>query len=68
MGDEVMLSTKNLVLKLGKVKKLAPKYVRPLDVIKRLAHGIAYHLSMPKKASRDSGYIPHISTGKIRPR
>ncbi len=40
--DEVMLSTENLALKPGKVKRLAPKYIGPLKVVKRLAHGLAY--------------------------
>ncbi len=58
MGDEVMISTENLVLKLGKMK-LVPKYVRPLEVMKRLAHGIAYQLCMPKelRAIQDTFYI-----------
>ncbi len=44
-----MLSTENLALKPGKVKKLAPKYIGPLKVTKTFANGLAYQLEMPKE-------------------
>ncbi len=44
-----MLSTENLALKPGKVKKLGPKYIGPLKVKKTFANGVAYHLAMPNE-------------------
>ncbi len=46
-GDQVMLSTDNLFLKPGRIKKLFPKYIGPLTVVKKHANGLAYQLKMP---------------------
>lgn len=47
--DLVLLSTKNLALKPGRNKKLSPKYIGPLRVLKKLAEGRAYKLEMPSE-------------------
>ncbi len=49
VGDQVMLSTKNLALKPGRIKKLSPKCVGPLTVVKKFAQGRAYRLSLPSE-------------------
>ncbi|CDF39069.1 unnamed protein product, partial [Chondrus crispus] len=49
LGDQVMLSTKNLPLKTGRSKKLSPKYIGPFEVIDILASGNAYKLQLPEK-------------------
>ncbi|CDF37990.1 unnamed protein product [Chondrus crispus] len=49
VGDQVMLSTKNLPLKTGRSKKLSPKYIGPFEVIDILASGNAYKLQLPEK-------------------
>ena len=40
VGDKVMLSTENLALKPGRVKKLAPKYIGPLKILQVLEKGL----------------------------
>ena len=49
IGDQVMLSTKNLPLKTGRNKKLSPKFIGPFDVTGILASGNAYKLQLPEK-------------------
>ncbi len=44
-----MLSTENLGLKPGKLNKLAPNYIGPLNVTKTFANGLAYQLEMPSE-------------------
>lgn len=44
-----MLSTKNLPLRIGRTKKLAPKFLGPFTVIEKLAEGHAYRLDLPKQ-------------------
>ncbi len=56
IGDEVMLSTENLALKPGKVKKLAPKYIGPLKVTKTFANG--WHTSLKCPESLDLFMTP----------
>jgi GNAT superfamily N-acetyltransferase len=49
VGDLVLLSTANLKLPLGtkRVKKLAPKYIGPFEVLERVADGRAYRIDLP---------------------
>ncbi len=47
VGYQVMLSTENILLKSGPVKKLAPKFLGPLTRVKKHANGLAYQLKMP---------------------
>ncbi|CDF41213.1 unnamed protein product [Chondrus crispus] len=49
LGDQVMLSTKNLPLKTGRSKTSSPKYIGPFKVIDILAPGNAYKLKLPQK-------------------
>ena len=46
-GDYVMLSTKHLPIKKGRVKKFAPKYIGPFRVAAQKAQGNAYRLDLP---------------------
>lgn len=57
--DLVLLSTKNLALKPERNKKLLPKYIGPLKVLKKLAEGRAYKLQMPRElgATHDTFHI-----------
>ena len=50
-GDLVLLSTKNFKFKKG-VKKLHPKYIGPLKIIKMYPHGTSARLEMPSSYSR----------------
>ena len=47
IGDKVMLSTKNLTLKKGHVKKFSPKYISPFKILEKHANGTAYKLELP---------------------
>lgn len=49
VGDPVMLSTKNLPLKTGRTKKLAPKFLGPFTILEKLAEGHAYRLDLPEQ-------------------
>ncbi len=59
-----MLSTDNLVLKPGRIKKLSPKDIGPLTVVKKHANGLAYKLKMPHKlgAIHDTFHISLLKT------
>ena len=47
IGDKVMLSTKNLTLKKGHVKKFSPEYIGPFNILEKHANGTAYKLELP---------------------
>ena len=46
VGDKVLISTKNLELKVCKDTKLLPKYVGPVTVLKRIGP-VAYKVELP---------------------
>ena len=46
-GDMVLLSTKNLSIKKGRVKKFAPKYIGPFRVAAVKVQGNAYRIDLP---------------------
>ena len=50
--DKVMLSTKNLSLKEGRKKKLAPKWIGPFSVVGIYAQGTAYRLALPENLKK----------------
>ena len=51
-GDLVMLSTKNLPIKRGRVKKFAPKYIGPFKIAAAKSKGHAYRLDLPPEWSK----------------
>jgi hypothetical protein len=63
-GDLVKLSTKNLRLK---DKKLQPRWVRPLRVLKRIGTQ-AYRLALPAKYDRLHNVFPIQFIEEYRPR
>ena len=46
IGDKVMLSTNNLTLKKGHVKKFSPKFIGPLKILEKHANGTASKLEL----------------------
>lgn len=62
-GDKVLLSTKNLTLKKGHVKKFSPKSIGPFKVLEIRSNGTTYKLEMP---SMDAQLHPvfHVSLVK----
>ena len=46
VGDKVLISTKNLKLKVRKDTKLLPKYVGPVSIVKRIGP-VAYKVELP---------------------
>ena len=46
VGDKVLLSTKNLLLKGGGSRKLLPRYIGPFTIIKSI-NGVSYTLDLP---------------------
>ncbi|KAJ9511158.1 hypothetical protein QJQ45_013227 [Haematococcus lacustris] len=51
VGQKVLLSTKNLKLKLGKARKLIPRYVGPFEIL-LLVGAVAVKLDLPASMSR----------------
>lgn len=60
VGDKVMLSTRNLALKPGRIKKLSPKFIGPLTIVEKFADGRAYRLDLPREL-RGLHHTFHIS-------
>ncbi len=60
VGDQVMLSRKNLALKQGRIKKLSPKFIGPLTVVKKFAQGRDYRIDLPREL-RGLRHTFHIS-------
>ncbi len=56
VGNQVMLSTENLLLKSGQVKKLAPKFLGPLTIVKKTC----YWSSLPVENARS--LVPFTTT------
>jgi hypothetical protein len=48
VGDKVLLSTKNLIIKRGSTKKLLPRYIGPLFVTKMI-NPVAFEVNLPKR-------------------
>ena len=46
VGDEVLLSTRNLCLKAPGARKLLPRFIRPFAVVARVGD-VAYRLALP---------------------
>ena len=46
VGDQVLLSTKNLTLRMVGSSKLMPKYIGPFPVVKKV-NPVAYELDLP---------------------
>ena len=72
VGDKVLISTKNLKLKVRKDTKLLPKYVGPVTILKRIGP-VAYKLELPPQwrihdvfhASLLRRYIERGDTGHV---
>jgi hypothetical protein len=72
VGDQVLVSTRNMNLKTPGTKKLMPKYVGPFKVIKKL-HDVAYKLALPveMKGMHDVFHVsllhPYRTDGRYQP-
>ncbi len=60
VGDQVMLSTENLALKPSRIKKLSPKFIGSLTVLKKFAQGRTNRLDLPREL-RGLHHTFHIS-------
>ncbi len=52
VGEKVLLSTKHLPLKTGRVKKFTSKFIGPFIITAKLADGQAYRLKLPRELNR----------------
>lgn len=65
-GDKVYLSTKNLAIPKGLKRKLVPKYIGPLEILKEIEPGSAYMLKLPPDMARRKIH-PTFNADLLRP-
>ena len=66
VGDLVYLSTKNLSLPKGRVRKLAPKYLGPFTITRVLKEGATYQLNLSEELLK-RGINPSFHTSLLKP-
>lgn len=66
LGDQVYLSTKNLTLPKGRVKKLLPKFIGPYEIVKAHAKKSTYELRLPEELRRRKIH-PVFHVSRLRP-
>ena len=73
IGEQVLLSSKNLQLKTAGTPKLWPRWIGPFIVIDRLGEGLSYKLDLPERMSKTHPVFhvgllqKYMSNGTIQP-
>ena len=60
VGDEVLLSSKNMRIRKGGTRKLLPKFLGPFEVLKRIG-SLAYQLALPPSLGKTHPVFSYIS-------